>query len=364
MYRLSAQVATLGDAITVLHTGPQVQPDLSPAEVVETVVLHARRQRHMRLLLDACQPREWVRAAQVHMADVRAGRGPRVDERDLLQHVLPGFGWLLGNTLLHPCDVSVKKAAQLLELQVTEQRCVRHRAFIADACAQEAGAEQPALEGLQRTFARVWREVPVRNEFKELLWRMAVDGVAGAQKDLQGWMRGACGCSSHAHADLRVHHFWSCPVAQAVVAEMSRVLQVDVQRRHIWLLERPEEVGPILCPWHIWAAACLASLYAMNTGRRRITALRLTYPELPAGWFADARHRQWVREGSAAAVVAFWKCLAHMGADLQAMRDAARHGEGWAVAFDRLDWGGHNTPFICFAAGRFRLHGQPADLAA
>ena len=113
----------------------------------------------------------------------------------------------------------------------------------------------------RRIFTQVARRttvlLAVRNEFKEVLWRLAVDGVVGAHKDLQGWMTRECGCSSGHFADMRMHCFWSCPVAQAVLVEMSRLLGVDVQRQHVWLLQRPEEVGPFHCPWHVWAAACM-----------------------------------------------------------------------------------------------------------
>ena len=74
---------------------------------------------------------------------------------------------------------------------------------------------------------------------------------------------------------LRLHAFWGCPVAQAVVFQMRRVLGDEagewVRREHVWLL-RPPDRDIALC---VWDVACLAALTAMDSGRRFLWACRL-----------------------------------------------------------------------------------------
>jgi hypothetical protein len=124
------------------------------------------------------------------------------------------------------------------------------------------------------------------NHQKEVLWRLVVNGVPGAG-GYDICPNDACPCGwrlddadradpmarkVRGAPNLRLHAFWSCPVAQAVIDELLRALpaSVGLHTSHVWLLQSP-------CPNHvlpvIWRIVCLAALSAMLHGRRYMWAL-------------------------------------------------------------------------------------------
>jgi hypothetical protein len=144
----------------------------------------------------------------------------------------------------------------------------------------------PAANALAKCMDRHIWHLHWGNYQKEILWRLAVNGVPGAggydicPKDACpcGWRLDDAdrvtplACKVRGAPDLRLHAFWSCPVAQAVVAELLHALpaSVGLHTSHVWLLLSP-------CPSHIlpvlWHVVCLAALSAMLHGRRYMWAL-------------------------------------------------------------------------------------------
>jgi hypothetical protein len=175
----------------------------------------------------------------------------------------------------------------------------------------------PAVVALRATLRAVWRQ-PWDNRAKEVLWRLALNGVPGAGG---GGRRhaGPCVCGTQPCADQRVqwgsavhrqHAFWDCPVAHAVRDQLQQGLQQGgeeavpaVAQRHLWLLQSPSaEVPPVL-----WWAVSLAALAAMEQGRRHLWALVSRQPPTPA---AEA-----VAAAGQRAVGDFWLAVSRFARD-------------------------------------------------
>ena len=121
-----------------------------------------------------------------------------------------------------------------------------------------------------------------------MFWRLLVNGVAAAGghdvcprgpcpcgwvPDRQGDRLPDWSCLVGAPA-LRVHYFWDCPVAQAVLQEIARALPVGLplHRWHVWCLFSP---SPVVCP-AVWVVVCLSALSAMDRGRRTFWHMHLS----------------------------------------------------------------------------------------
>ena len=146
------------------------------------------------------------------------------------------------------------------------------------------------------TLKAVWR-LTWDNKHKETLWRMAVNGVAGAggHDICMHGAHGSCACgwvlppaarATAAQRELvgaplhRQHTFWLCPVARAVCVAVRSALPAGVRlmAAHLWLCEPP---CPAVNP-HVWRVVCLAALSAMAHGRRVLWAVHLGAAEAVA----------------------------------------------------------------------------------
>ena len=307
---------------------------------------------HLRPLL----PAPWVAAAEQHEAAVAAGRAQPVSEAALLQLLLPLVSWpgpRLARDPPHPHTLTVKQGTHMLLQPVRERRAAKHAQFVRSAFDQPlaAAAALEELHRLQSLFPRAWRQLPVANRHKDLWWRMAVDGVVGAHADLQGWMVGLCACAAAPQPDLRLHHLWACPLAVAMVAELSRVVAAPVQRHHLWLLQPASPA----CTWHVWALACWAALHAMDRGRASLTRQRL------AQQGPHVAQPAWLQQEEPVVLRRFWQCLSSMVADLnctlQAEAECGRVGPAHRMADALLP--GQPQPFLAFDGVRFSLSGHP-----
>ena len=138
---------------------------------------------------------------------------------------------------------------------------------------------------------------------------MAVNGVRGAGgHDI--CVRGGCACGhpplqpaqyaspqareTDGAPALRLHAFWECPVAQAVLRVLSGALvspglpPVALHVAHLWLCLPPL---PVLNAT-VWRLACLAAVSAMDYGRRVMWAVHFEAEALAAGppVLGDERH--------------------------------------------------------------------------
>ena len=124
-----------------------------------------------------------------------------------------------------------------------------------------------------RRLSALW-SFPWENQQKEIMWRLAADGVRGASSRV----RFRCPCCPDAppDSDARMHSFWTCHVAVAVRDAIQTTLlastTVPLQRASLWLCyPRPSSTINL----EVWGVVCLAALSAMDHGR--LQAWRLHY---------------------------------------------------------------------------------------
>jgi exonuclease III len=168
-------------------------------------------------------------------------------------------------------------------------RWPRLQAYLEDAQAP-AGFDVPAL--LAR-LAALWR-LPWDNQYKEPLWRLALNGLPmyGDQRFMKGRPAATCHCGEGPVG--RGHGFWTCCVAQAVHASVCAAMRAagsgpapTLARHHLWLAMPPPGLHH-----GVWQVVALAALAAMNAGRRHMVGMCLSTPdedEPPSGPSTGAR---------------------------------------------------------------------------
>ncbi|MFN7835059.1 MAG: hypothetical protein ACK5NY_04600 [Burkholderiaceae bacterium] len=237
--------------------------------------------------------------------------------------------------------VRVRDVMSVLGQPVADNRTLRQRAYVSCALAASESAEPvpvpgpaapaaglpdvlgpgmhavpqapapPALptvdEGharLRSTLCAAW-QLAWPNLHKGVFWRMTVNGVRGAGgHDI--CLSGPCACgaagllphqcdSAQARRDvgapaMRLHTFWECPVAQAVLLAVASALSAagapprPLVVAHLWLC---------MAPWQavdatVWRLVCMAALSAMEHGRRVMWAAHFDAQHLAAAAAAAA----------------------------------------------------------------------------
>ncbi|EFJ50373.1 hypothetical protein VOLCADRAFT_88920 [Volvox carteri f. nagariensis] len=127
-----------------------------------------------------------------------------------------------------------------------------------------------------------------------------------------------CGCggfgnASNQHCSPRMHHFWECPVAQAVREQIDRHIQPSqeaatggITRKQLWLVQAP--TGCEQAPWDVIALAALSAMEVCGQGfgtTNAIVACRhlgfttgvVVYADDPNG-FGSGSHLEPVHLGS------------------------------------------------------------------
>ena len=120
-----------------------------------------------------------------------------------------------------------------------------------------------AVADFQAMFPRLWK-VKWANEHKDVLWRLAVDGlhyVGGAHRPARLYPT-TCPCGAQG-MHPRLHHFWDCDVALVLRCLIELHLpQPPLLRHHLWLGMPPSGVLP-----KVWNVVLLAALSALEWGR-------------------------------------------------------------------------------------------------
>ena len=138
----------------------------------------------------------------------------------------------------------------------------------------------------------------------------------------------AAGCASP-----RLHHFWFCPVAQAVLQQLESRIADSVTRVHVWLVQAPP--GVTQC---VWDVVSLATVSAMERGRRHLVTRR-----------RQGQSDEEILAGAVLCAVAdFWASLRHF-----ALLGVPRRG--WTQV-------GALHPFLRVVEGRLVCAGPASEL--
>ncbi len=126
------------------------------------------------------------------------------------------------------------------------------------------------------------------NHFKEVFWRLIYDGLPTAARLHQDR---PCVCGQGPRPD-RLHHFWTCPVAAAVVQVITNKLS-PTQRPHLscyalWLAVPPPGLHS-----GVWCVVSLAAIVAMNSARRMQAHPHLRHPLTLSSLTSHAIARFW-----------------------------------------------------------------------
>jgi exonuclease III len=226
-------------------------------------------------------PLQWQAAAKTHM---HHDAWPFVPEH-LVHVVQPEYQkvaetlrdqlvWAhdtLPNSTLPLSMLTVRHASAMLMQPVVARRVERWRDFLVEACdvGGNADLDHALVPQLQRLLAKLWK-LGWHNERKVIFWRLCVNGLPFSSRFNTGK---SCVCNAvGADNPGRLHHFWHCEAAQAVIGEMQQGLlqcgNIALERRHVWLMEVPTEVkqryNNSVAVQQLWRVVCLAALNAMS----------------------------------------------------------------------------------------------------
>lgn len=253
----AAAAATLGSLYAQLAAAQerlrQLANEPGRAAADGRAVANSRLQAAERLA--AQLPPAWAAAGSACRAE------PRTQQPPWLTAVQAVAAWEVAavGERLRPWQLTVKAATRVLLADRQAQRTAK----LAESAALVQRTAGDAAAALRRAWLLPWD-----NRHKQVLWALLRDAIPTAARLRQAQRR--CGCG--ALASGRPHHFWECPVAQAVVGELRRHLPeaagAALQPAHVWLGEPPPETHA-----GSWAVVALAALGAMERARRRMAAV-------------------------------------------------------------------------------------------
>ena len=278
--------------------------------------LMAARQRMLPLLRFV--PGEWLAIASAAPCPPHPP-GPAF--HDAVRLLLNRLGWRVSEVgsdvpiVIPLSSLSVRMAYRMLMQPTIDLRVQRWRQFIADATSTDVTLVDDAMvKSLQGVLGSIWRRVKWSNSRKCLYWQLVVGGIPTSARHNTG---ASCYCTAVGHdCPDRTHHFWHCPAAAAVTAEICKCLGVpQLHRKQLWLMELPDEMrgatGQANAPpsgsargalKEVWMVVCLAALQAMW-----VTAKKVMGPNIRAMLAAQPRGLHAVVVDSA--VAAFWELL-------------------------------------------------------
>lgn len=298
----------------------------------------------------------WLTAAGQGVRAGAAGGGSATAE-EAMRIIISRLGWRVGgaggnSTAVPLRKLTVRVATQLQLGEMQRRRQQLKEAYVQEACEGLPGGSQvraAKLEAFTVGQSRRWAQVKWEAEHKEVMWRLAVDGVPlPGNTHLRNAPTEACGCGAFGGvAELqqqqgspRTHHFWACPVAKAVRRQIEGHLGAPIGRHHVWLGEAPP--GCHEGPWDVVALAALEAMEAgrvvlrtaSGEGRRRL----LGRARDATGEEQEDPSSQWVTTACTKAVARFWSALrsfAALGVPKKGWRDV-----------------GHDHPILWVEEGR------------
>jgi hypothetical protein len=211
--------------------------------------------------LVAAIPSVWRQVAE-RVSDARLLTAPTAAQ--VGAHLLGRLGWEAPGGKQYTMPAMTVRLFTAVQWQFASAAVsARHTAFVEAVQAMVGPGAQPvSQQELLRFLRGVWR-LRWDNGRKEVVWRLVFDAFPTAAR----MHKDDCACACGEAVPGWQHHFWGCPVAQAVVAAMQHqlsVLAVQLQPVHLLLGRCPH---PALHPG-VWQVAVVAALLGMQKGMR------------------------------------------------------------------------------------------------
>jgi hypothetical protein len=222
--------------------------------------------------------------------------------------VVGGVGTMLMRRLgfarggLRALGLTVREATELQLGPEREEKAERQRKYHALARGEafvellpgEAAEGKPEAEAVRDWLGRVW-DSGHDNHTKEKTFLLVYDGYGTARRRRARGEKCSCGfvCPG------REHHFWSCPVATAVLDAVRQGLPpgTGLRREHVWLGIAPA----CQIVTGVWHAVAIAAIEAMAKGRSRLIKVKLSQGQAAAAGG--------VGQAAAHAAASFWASL-------------------------------------------------------
>ena len=191
-----------------------------------------------------------------------------------------------------PAALTVKAGTLMQVSSAPSPQQDKLEAFVALANADSGDASADSVRSLLR---RLWA-LPWDNHHKEVFWRLALNALPTPERLHKA--DEVCGCGA-VHGAGRAHLYHECAIVKPLWEAISAQFQGDwalpagLQRRHLWLAQRP------ISQLHqgVWDLVCLAAVCAMDHARRQWCA-RKERGSLPGASMVDRIGRH--------AVANFW----------------------------------------------------------
>jgi hypothetical protein len=195
-----------------------------------------------------------------------------------------GLGWYLGTNPVSVSELTVSQATLLQLGPLFQTRLRYHQDFV--SCVAPPGVRlnpvnvDRCCKAIAAAQRHLWK-LKWDNAFKEVFWRLVLNGLATAERMHQHNCSCVCGPVDGGQRG-RQHHYWDCPVAQAVVGVMQQQLgewfDGPLQPHHVLCMLCPEVVGVVGArAMHkgVWRVVCLAAINAMDLGRKAARKLHV-----------------------------------------------------------------------------------------
>jgi hypothetical protein len=186
--------------------------------------------------------------------------------------IASSMGWHLGGkepvTL---ASLRVRGATSLQLLPHAQKLILKHEVFVRDAWPNPDEVPDGSMVKLRETLSRLWK-LKWENEFKEPMWRLAVDGFPGFslhRNQLGSSNVAVCPCGEAMHRGDRRHHFYDCCISRSLWVDIQETAGIICNRHNLWLAIPPEGMSPL-----VWDVVCLSATRAMERGRRHLYANR------------------------------------------------------------------------------------------
>ena len=158
------------------------------------------------------------------------------------------------------------------------------------------------LDGLLKRLNNLWRVRECPNAWKEVAWRLQVNGVRTAGgHDIS--LPCACGWTPPVEADkvaralaCKAHVFGACGVAKAVIEVLRESLPAHLspllQPADVWLLRLPPHPQPSALNVDAWSLTCALALHSIERGhaylysQRRLVDAEIRASNRAVGWLS------------------------------------------------------------------------------